>query len=139
MDLFPDHLRQLQNRGAYRGGKVEVLVQGGRVLNTNANSPRQIATISVVAYLLPVAQDVQRILTLHQFLHQVGNYVGHGQAYIAAHDVAIGQRALLSEANTIEGPHDGVRELVLFEGALNEEFDGEFLKAIGRATRWAAL
>ena len=131
MDLFPDHLCQLQNRRAYRGGKVEVLVQGSRVLDTNPNSPRQIATIGVVTYLLPVAQDVQRILSLHHFLHQVGNHVGHGQAYIAAHDVAIRQRPLFSDADTIEGPHDGVRKLVLFEGALNEIFDGEFLEAIG--------
>src|ERR1700678_1030235 len=103
------------------------------MLNTNSDSPGKITAIGVVPYLLAVAQNVQRILSLDQFLYQVGNYVRHGQAHIAAHDVLVRQCPLFANANTIERPHDGVRKLVLLKGTLDEILDRKLLETVGRA------
>ena len=69
VDLFPDHLGQLENGRAHWGRKVEILVQGGRVFDANANSAGQVSAIGVVPYLLAVAKNMQRILALDQLLH----------------------------------------------------------------------
>ena len=60
------------------------MIQRGRVLDADPDTTRQISTIGIMPDLFSVAQKVQRVLTLHQFLDQVGNNVRHGQAYIAA-------------------------------------------------------
>ena len=102
------------------------------MLDTNADSARQISAVSVVAHLFTVTQNVERILALDQLLHQIRNHVRHGQANVAAHDVAVRQGALLPDANTIEGSDDSVRELVLLEGPLNKILDGWLsTKAVG--------
>ena len=79
VDLPPDQLCQFQNRGTYRGREVEILVERSRVLDASADSAGEIAAIGIVAYLLTITQNVQRILALHQFLYQVWNHVRHGQ------------------------------------------------------------
>src|ERR1039458_1716090 len=89
MHLAPDGWGQFQNGGASRSGKIEILIDRSRMLQTNFYSLGQIATIGVVANLISRTENVERILALEHLLHQVGDNVRHRKFHIAAVNVMV--------------------------------------------------
>ena len=84
-----------------------------------------------MANLRPVAQNVQRILSLEHLLHEVGHDVAHRQLHVAAEDVHVAKRPTLADPDAVEGTNDGVREPVLVVGGPGEILDSELLKPVG--------
>src|SRR5262249_34144097 len=66
VDLPPDRLGELEDRGRGRGGEVEVVVQRLRRLHRDPNAPREIAAVRVMPDLVARAEDVQRVLALER-------------------------------------------------------------------------
>src|SRR5215472_615375 len=135
MNLTPDKLSQFQHVRAYRGGKVEVLIERVLVLHCDADTQRQISTVSVMANLISIPQDMYRVLSFEDLLHQVGHNVRHGKLDVSAPDVMVAKRTLLAYTDAIERPQDRIRQFVLLIGALCEELCGQFLKTVGGAWR----
>src|SRR5208283_5111957 len=117
----------------------EVLVEGRGMLDAGPDSFGQVASVGIVPDLVSGAEDVQRVLSLEHLLSEIGNDVRHGELHIAAIDVVIMQGPLLSDADAVEWPDDGVGELVLFPRALHEVLGGKLLEAVGRTRRRATL
>src|SRR5690348_7500983 len=137
MNLVPDGLSQLQHCSAGRRRQIEVLVLSRRMFDTQPDALRQIAAIGVVTNLASAAEYMQRLLPLEHLLHQVWHNVGHRQLNVAAHDIAIVQRALLANSHAVKWPGYREWQLILLPGPLREIFGGQLLEAVGR-TRWRA-
>ena len=101
------------------------------MFDAKPDTPRQIATVGVVAHLVACAKDVEGILALQYFLDEVRNNVGHGQPNIATHNLAITQRSLFADSHAVKRTRDRVRQPILLMGALDKEFCCQFLKSIG--------
>src|SRR5208337_4711794 len=139
VDFAPDQLGQLKHGGARGRGEIEVLIEGRGVLDAGPDSLGQVAAIGVVPDLVAGAQNVQRVLPLEYLLSEIGDNVRHGELHIAAIDVVIVQGPLLSDADAVEWPDDGVRELVLLPRALDEVLGRKLLEAVGGTRRRATL
>src|ERR1035437_3610745 len=113
MDLAPDDLGQLQNGGASSSRKIEVMVDGSRMFQTDSYSLSQIATVRVVPDLISRTENVEGILALEYLLRQIGYHMRHCELHIAAINVAVMQRPLFSYAYAIKRTHDGIRQPVL--------------------------
>src|SRR5271166_3778817 len=109
------------------------------MLDAGPDSFGQVAAVGIVTDLVSGAQDVQRVLPLEHLLSEIGDDVRHSELHIAAIDVVIMQGPLLSDADTVEWPDDGVGELVLFPRAFDEILGGKLLKAVGGTRRRATL
>ena len=90
-------------------------------------------------HLVPVAQDVQRVLVPDHLLHQVGDDVAHRQLHVATDDLDLAPGPHLADAHAIERPHDRVRQLVLVARGACEVLDRELLEAVRRVRRWHDL
>ncbi len=86
-DLAPDGLGQLEDRRRGRGRQVEVVVDGVLRLHRQPDAVGQVATVGVVADLVALAQDVERVLALEDLDDEVRDDVGQRQLDVAAHDV----------------------------------------------------
>src|SRR5262249_39818606 len=131
---LPDPVGQLVNRRGDLGAQVEVLVDGFRPLDAQADPPGQVAAISVVTNLPAVTQQVQGVLAAQHLLDQVGNDMAHRQADVAAQDLLLAQGSALADADAVERPDDRVRQAVLLPRPLGVVFRRQLLKAVGR--RW---
>ncbi len=134
-DLLPDHLGQLEHRGAGGRRQVEVLVEGVGVVHGHDDAPGQVAAVGVVPHLRAVAEDVERILALEHLLHEVGHHVAHGQLHVAAEHLDVAERPLLADADAVERPQDRVGQLVLVPCGVREVLDRQLLEAVGRQRR----
>ena len=130
VDLRPDQGGQFQHGGGFGGGQVEVLVQRAGVLQGGGDAAGQVAAIGVVADLGAVAQDVQRVLALEDFLDQVGDHVAHGQPHVPGHDLLVPAAPALPDADAVERPHDRVRQPVLLIGGAGEVLHGQLLETV---------
>src|SRR5258708_5056111 len=77
---------------------------------------------------------MERILTLENFLNQVGHDMGHGKLDVSGHYLVVTHCPSLPNPDTVKWPHDCEREAVLKPGALGKVLTGELLKPI-RALR----
>ena len=116
-DALPNQRGQFAHAGGRRRGDVEIFVQRRRVFHADADAAGQIAAIGVMAHLVALAQDVQRVLTAEDLLHQVGHDVAHRQGDVARGNRLGPQRPLLADAHAVEGPDDRKGQLVLLPGA----------------------
>ena len=85
--------------------------------------------------LCAVAEDVQRILALHDLLHEVGHDVAHRELHVARQHVDVTESAALADPDAVERPDDRVRQLVLIPRGAGEVLDGQLLEAVGRQRR----
>src|SRR5271166_6654313 len=109
------------------------------MLDACPDSFGQVASVGIVADLVSGTEDVQRILSLEHLLSEIGDDVRHGELHVAAIDVMIMQGPLLSDADAVERPDDGVGELVLFPRTLDEILSRKLLEAVGGTRRRATL
>ena len=79
--------------------------------------PGQVATVGVVADLVAVAEDVERVLALEDLLDEVRHHVAHGQLDVAAKDFDVAQRPPFADPDAVERPDDRVGQPVLVLGA----------------------
>ena len=83
------------------------------MLHRGDDAAGEVAAVGVVPDLLAVAEDVQRVLALHDLLHEVGDHVAHRQLHVAAQHLDLAPGAHLADAHAVERPHDRVRQAVL--------------------------
>ena len=83
-----------------------------------------------MAHLRAAAENVQRVLTLDDLLHEVRDDVTHRQLDVAAEDLDVAERATLTDADAVERTHDGVRQRVLAVRCSSEVLDRELLKSV---------
>ena len=95
----------------------------------------EIAAVGVVADLRAVAEDAQRVLALHDLLHEVGDDVAHRELHVAAQHLDLAERTRLADADAVERPHDRERQPVLVVGGLREVLDRELLEPVRRERR----
>src|SRR6266566_1475484 len=112
-DLLPDQLGELQHRHRLRRGEIEILIARIGRFDRQANSAREIAAIRVMPDLIATAEDVKRVLTLEDFLHEVGNDMAHREADVTRHHCAFDGRARFADSDAVERPHDRVWQAVL--------------------------
>ena len=93
-------LRQLEHRRRLRGREVEVVVERGRMLHRGHDAPGEVAAVGVVPHLAAVAEDVERVLALHDLLHQVGDHVAHRELDVARSATSTSPRARISPMPT---------------------------------------
>ncbi len=113
VEPLPDVLGELEHGGRLGGRQVEVLVERGRVLHGVDDAARQVAAVGVVAHLVALAEDVERVLALGDLLDEVGHHVAHRELHVAALDLDLGLGPHLAGADAVERPHDRVRQPVL--------------------------
>ena len=70
----------------------------------------EVAAVGVVADLVALAEDVQRILALEHLEHEVRDDVAQGELDVAAHDVRVADGPPLADADAVERPQDRVRQ-----------------------------
>ena len=96
----------------------------------------EVAAVGVVADLVALAQDVQRVLALEDLLHEVGHDVAESASFTLPLMMSrVAERPALADADAVERPDDRVRQLVLLPGALGEVLGRELLEAVGRDRR----
>ena len=105
------------------------------MLHAEAQPPRHVATVGIVADLRAVADDVERVLALQHLLHEVRHDVAHGELHVARHGLPIRAGPPLADADAVERPGDRVGKPVLFARALCEVLHGELLEAVGGGRR----
>jgi sensor domain CHASE-containing protein len=81
-------------------------------------------------------ENVQRVLPLHDLLHEVGHDMAHRQLDVATEDLHVSDRPTLTDTDAVEGTDDGVRKGVLAKSGAGEVLDGELLKAVRRPGWW---
>ena len=81
-----------------------------------------------MADLVPLAQDVQRVLPLEDLLHQVGHHVAHGQLDVSGSDLLVARGAFFPDADALKGPDYGIRQFVLLEAPLAKYSQASFWK-----------
>ena len=135
LDLAPDDLGKLQNRGGFGSRDVEVLVQCLWVLHASDDALRQVTTVRVVTDLVALAKDVEWILALQDLLHKVWHDVAHRQLDIPGENLNLSECAAFSYTHAVERPDDCVRQLVLIPCGLGEVLNCQFLESIGRQRR----
>src|SRR5262245_41904025 len=112
-ETAPDVLGKLQDRRRLCRRQVEIVVDCVWVLHRGHDASGEIATVRVVANLVPIPEDVERILALYDLLHQVRYDVTHRELHIAAEHLDVRFCSRLAYSDTVERPDDGVREPVL--------------------------
>src|SRR5439155_14286993 len=135
-DFLPDQLGELQHRHRLRGREIEIFVERLGRFDRQADSSSEVAAICVMPHLVAIAQDVQRILTLENSLHEIGHDVTHREANIAGRQSAFDDRVRLANADAVERTHNRERPAVLFPGALREVLRREILKFVCRYRMW---
>src|SRR5207249_9427291 len=86
--------------------------------------------------LAAVAEDVQRVLPFDDLLYEVGDDVRHRELDVAAGDLGLDLGPHLPDSYAIEGPHDRVRQAMLFVRGAREVLDRQLLKSVRRSGRW---
>src|SRR5204863_4455476 len=102
-DLAPDQLCEVEYGRRFYRREVEVLVERVWALHCRDDPSGQVSAVCVMAHLRTVAEDVERILPLHDLLHQVGDDMAHCEADVATHDLDVGERASLAHTDAVEG------------------------------------
>src|ERR1035438_4914865 len=87
-------------------------------------------SVGVVPDLAAVAEDVQGVLSLEDFLHEVGDHVAHRELHVARKDLLIPQRPALPDADAVEWADDRVGKPVLVVGGAREVLHRELLEAV---------
>ena len=83
---------------------------------------------------------MQRVLALHDLLHDVRHHMAHGQLHVAAEHLVLAQGPTLTDAHTVERTHDGVRQAILLVGGNGEILHGQLLESVrGQRRRHLAL
>src|SRR5258707_10657266 len=91
-----------------------------------------------MAHLPAIAEEAQRVLSLDDFLNQIGHDMAHGQFDIAAKDFLLAQGPAFAHADAVEWANDREGQMILLPGALDVILRSQLLEAVGRARRRAA-